>query len=93
VLVEIWHDRFPNWNLDGEPGTPISVSGLAARMTDESGGSGNCSGLGADRSRSEVIPFPGASDNWVEIDVCSRGVADAVGARIMASVAVTLPAA
>jgi hypothetical protein len=37
-----------------------------------------------------IIPYPSAPDNWIEIDICSRAVDDAVGARIMASVAVSL---
>jgi hypothetical protein len=91
ILVEIWENGAPNWSLDTQPGTATTVSGFPARLTDESGSTGSCSGLGADRSRSESIPFPSAPDNWIEIAICSRSVADAVGARIMASVAVTLP--
>ncbi len=92
MLVEVWQNGSPDWNLDSVPGTTTTVSGLTAKVTEQSGGgAGYCSGLSADRSRSEYIPFPGASDNWIEIDICSRGVADAVGARIMASVAVALP--
>jgi hypothetical protein len=90
LLVEVFHDGSPDFTLDSEPGTPTTVSGLPARMTDASGSVGPCNGLGADRSRTEVIPFPSAPDNWIEIDICSRGVDDAVGARIMASVAVSL---
>jgi hypothetical protein len=90
VLVEIWQNSFSNWNLDSEPGTPTTVSGLTARVADQSGGAGYCGGLGADRTRREFIPFPSAPDNWIEIDICSHGVADTVGARIMGSIAVSL---
>ncbi len=93
VLVEIFQNGSPEWTLDSEPGTPTTVSGHPARMTDLTGAQGQCTGLGADRSRSEFIPFPMGSDNWIEIDICSRGVAESVGSRIMASVAVALPAA
>jgi len=92
MLVDIWQNGSPDWTLDSQPGTPTTVSGLPARVIDQSGGgAGYCGGLGADRSRTEVIAFPSASDNWIEIDICSRGVAEAVGARIMQSVAVALP--
>jgi hypothetical protein len=91
LLVEVFHDGSPDFTLDSEPGTPTTVSGLPARMTDASGSVGPCNGLGADQTRTEVIPFPSAPDNWIEIDVCSRSVDEAVGARIMASVAVSLP--
>jgi hypothetical protein len=91
MLVEIWQNGSPDWNLDSEPGAPATVSGLPAKVTDQPGGAGYCSGIGADRSRSEVIPFPVATDNRIEVDICSRGVADAVGARIIKSVAVALP--
>jgi hypothetical protein len=91
VLVEIWQNGSPDWSLDTAPGTPTTVSGQPARVTNLAGSQGYCSGLGADRSRSEFIPFPGTPDNWIEIDVCSRGVAESVGARIMASVTVALP--
>jgi hypothetical protein len=92
VLVEVFQNGSPAWTLDSEPGTPTTVSGQPARMTELTGARGQCTGLGADRSRSEFIPFPTNSNNWVEIDICSRGVADSVGARIMASVSVALPA-
>jgi hypothetical protein len=92
MLVEIWHNGSPDWSLSSYPGTPATVAGLPARVTDRSGGYGYCSGLGADHSRSVVIPFPSAPDNWIEVDICSRGVAGAVGSRVMESVGVTLPA-
>jgi hypothetical protein len=93
MLVEVWQNSSPDWSLDSVAGTTTTVSGLPARVSEQSGGgAGYCSGLGADRSRSEFIPFPGAEDNWIEVDICSRGVADAVGARIMESVVVALPA-
>jgi hypothetical protein len=92
VLVEIWQNGAPNWSLNTQAGTPTTVSGLPARVADQSGGAGYCNGLSADRSRSEVIPFPSAPDNWIEIAICSNGVADSVGARIMESVAVNLAA-
>lgn len=93
MLVEIFQNGSPAFNFESEPGTVTTVSGLPARVSDESGSVGQCSGLGADRSRSEVIPFPGPPHDWIEIDICSRSVADAVGARIMRSVAVfSLPA-
>jgi hypothetical protein len=90
LLVEVFHDGSPDFTLDGEPGAPTTVSGLPARVTDTPGSTGPCNGLGADQTRTEVIPFPRAPDNWIEIDICSRGVDNAVGARIMASVAVSL---
>ncbi|HVC04127.1 MAG TPA: hypothetical protein VND88_05590 [Candidatus Acidoferrales bacterium] len=92
MLVEIWQNGSPDWSLDSVGGAPTTVSGLPARVIDESGGgAGYCSGMGADRNRSAFIPFPTASDNWIEVDICSRGVPAAIGARILASVAVSLP--
>lgn len=91
MLVEIFQNGSPNWNLDSAPGTPTTVSGQPARVTNLAGGQGYCSGLGADRSRSEFIPFPAETDNWIEIDICSRGVTESVGARIMQAVTVALP--
>jgi hypothetical protein len=91
MLVEVWRDASTISNLTTQTGTPATVSGLAASTTDEAGSAGPCTGLGADRSRTLVIPYPSAPDNWIEVAVCSRGVAEAAGARIMESVAVTLP--
>ena len=89
MLVEIWQNGSPQWSLDSQPGTPTRVSGLPAKLTDQAGGQGYCSGLGGDRTRMEVIPFPNAPDNHVDIVVCSLDVADAVGARVIGSVRVT----
>jgi hypothetical protein len=91
VLVEVWHNSAPGWDLSSYPGTPTVVSGLPARTTDQSGAHGSCGGMAADHSRSVVIPFPSTPDNWIEFDICSHGVTDVVGARIMESVAVALP--
>jgi hypothetical protein len=89
LLVEIWQNGSPQWTFDSQPGTAAIVSGLPARVDVETGGHGHCAGIAADRTRSEVIPFPNAPDNYFVIAVCSRGVNDAVGARVMASVRVT----
>jgi hypothetical protein len=89
LLVEIWQNGSPQWTLDSQPGISTTVSGLPARVDVETGGHGYCAGIAADRTRSEVIPFPSAPDNYFVIAVCSRGVNDAVGARVMASVRVT----
>ena len=89
MLVEISHDGNPLWTIDSQPGTPTTVSGWQARVSDTPGIQGACGGLGGDRTRTEVIAFPDAPDNYFEIDICSRGVADNVGARIMESVKVT----
>jgi hypothetical protein len=90
ILVEIWQNGSPQWTLDSQPGTATIVSGLPARVDIQAGGHGYCAGLTADRTRSEVIPFPDAPDNYFVIAICSRGVTDAVGAKVMASVRVTL---
>jgi hypothetical protein len=89
MLVEISHNGSPQWSIDSQPGSPTTVSGWQAKVTDEAGVQGACGGLGGDRTRTEVIAFPDPPDNYFEIDICSRGVADAVGARIMESVKVT----
>lgn len=86
MLVVVSHDSSPLWAIDSQPGTPTTASGWQARVIDEPAAQGLCSGLGADRTRTEVIAFPGAPDNFFKFDICSRGVADAVGARIMESV-------
>ena len=90
MLVEVFQNGFPTWNLSSQPGTPTTVSGLAAKVDVGAGAGGPCGSLGGDRSRTEVIPFPSPPEDYVEIDVCSRGVADAVGARVIASVRVAL---
>jgi hypothetical protein len=89
LLVEIWQNGSPQWTLDSQPGTATMVSGLPARVDVETGGHGYCAGIAADRTRSEVIPFPIAPDNYFVIAICSRGVDDAVGARVMGSIRVT----
>jgi hypothetical protein len=89
VLVEIWQNGSPQWTLESQPGAATMVSGLPARIDVEIGGHGYCAGIAADRTRSEVIRFPSAPDNYFVIAICSRGVNDAVGARVMASVRVT----
>jgi hypothetical protein len=89
LLVEVWQNAFPGWTLNSQPGTPTVVSGLPARVSDHTGAHGLCSSLGADRTRSEVIARPNAEGNYLEIDICSRGVPDAVGARITASIRVS----
>ncbi|HVC43006.1 MAG TPA: hypothetical protein VND54_13585 [Candidatus Saccharimonadales bacterium] len=89
MLVVVWHNGSPQWTIDSQPGTPTTVSRLQARVTDQLGAHGLCSGLGADRTRTEVIAFPDAPDNYFEVDICSRGVADAVGTKVMGSVQVT----
>jgi hypothetical protein len=89
MLVEIWQNGSPQWTIDSQPGTATIVSGLPARVDVETGGHGYCAGLAADRTRSEVIPFPDTPDNYLAIVICSRGVDDAAGAKVMASVRVT----
>jgi hypothetical protein len=89
MLVEVWQNGSPQWTLDDQAGAPAVVSGLPAKLDVEAGGAGYCSGMGADRTRIEYIPFPTVSDNYVEIDICSRGVADDVGARVIRSVSMS----
>jgi hypothetical protein len=89
LLVEVWQNAYPGWTLSSQPGTATVVSGLPARTSDQTGPHGLCSGLGGDRTRSEVIARPDAVGNYFEIDICSRGVPDAVGARITASIRVS----
>jgi hypothetical protein len=88
MLVEIWQNGGPQWTLDSQPGTATTVSGWPARVDVETGGHGYCVGFAADRTRSEVIPFPSEPDNYFVIAICSRGMNDAVGARVMGSVRV-----
>jgi hypothetical protein len=89
MLVDVYHNGSPLWTISSQPGTPMTVSGMPARVTVEAGSQGACYGLGADRTRDEVIVMPASSDNYFEIAICSRGVPDAVGARVMASVRLT----
>lgn len=89
ILVEISHNGSPLCTIDGYPGTTTIVWGRPARVTDEAGAQGYCTGRAADRTRTEVIAFPEAPDNYFEIDICSRRVADAVGIRVMESIQVT----
>jgi hypothetical protein len=69
---------------------PTTVSGLAAKLDVERGSRGSCAELGADRSRTELIAYPQPPEDYLEVAVCSRGLADWVGARVMASVRVIL---
>jgi hypothetical protein len=89
MLVDIYHDGSPQWTIDSQPGAPTTVSGLLAKVTDQAGAQGYCSGMGADRSRREVIAFADAPDNYFEIDICSRGVPAEVGTRILGSLRLT----
>jgi len=92
ILVEVSANSAisPAWTLGGQPGVPTTVSGLTARLDVEAGSRGACADLGADRSRTELIAYPQPPEDYLEIAVCSRGLADAVGARVMASVRVIL---
>jgi hypothetical protein len=89
VLVEVFQNGFPGWTINTQPGTATTVSGLAARVAFQTGGQSSCRPLGADRSTDEVIALPNAPDNYFEVTICSRGVAGAVTARIIASVEAT----
>jgi len=86
MLVEVFQGGFPGWTLDGQAGTPTTVSALPAKLAVEPGAHENCTDLGADRSRTLFIAYPGAPSNYFEIEICSRGVPDSVGARIDDSV-------
>jgi hypothetical protein len=91
MLVQVYRDGFPRWTLDGEPGTPTMVSGLAARVAVQRGDGDACAGLNGDTARTEFIALP-AADNYVEIALCSRGAdtgPSSAGSRIMASVQVS----
>lgn len=80
----------PYWTIGGQPGIPTTVSGLTAQLDVETGSRGRCAALGADRSRTELIAYPQLPEDYLEIAVCSRGLADWVGAGVMASVRVVL---
>jgi hypothetical protein len=69
---------------------PSTVSGLTAQLDVETGSRGACAELGADRSRTKLIAYPQPPEDYIEIAVCSRGLADWVGAQVMASVRVVL---
>lgn len=91
MLVEIYEKGSPQWTLDHEPGTPTMVSGLAARVTVQTTHQGACGGMGADSARTEFIALPTAA-NYVEIDICSRGLNSgqyAAATRMLASIRVT----
>ena len=89
VLVEVWQNGGPGWTLDHQPGTATTVSGLAGRVAFAAGGQGQCVAMSADRTRTVVVAMPANPSDYFEIDICSRGVSDAVGARILESVQVT----
>jgi hypothetical protein len=92
ILVEVFSNSAinPDWTIGGQQGAPTTVSGLTAQLDVETGSQGPCTELGADRSRTELIAYPQPPEDYVEIAVCSRGLADWVGARVMASVRVVL---
>lgn len=89
ILVEVYENGSPMWSLSAQPGTPRTVSGLSARVAVESGAQDVCTGLAADETRIENIAHSNTPDNYIEVVICSRGVPDAVGARILASLRVT----
>lgn len=89
MLVDVSHNSTLPGPVRPWPGTPTTVSGFQAWVTDEHGQQGACTGLGADRTLSEIIPFPDAPNNYFAIDICSRGVPDSVGTRILESLRVS----
>lgn len=90
ILVEVSSNSGLAWTIRGQPGMPTTVSGLTAKVDVEAGSKGGCAELGADRSRTELIAYPQPPEDYLEIAVCSRGLADWVDARVMASVRVVL---
>lgn len=90
ILVEVFSNSGLAWTIGGQPGTPTTVSGLTAKLDVGAGSQGGCAELGAGRSRTELIAYPQPPEDYLEIAVCSRGLADWVGARVMASVRVVL---
>ena len=92
ILVEVFSNSAidPNWTIGAQPGVPTTVSGLTAQLDVETASHGACTELGADRSRTELIAYPQPPEDYIEIAVCSRGLADWVSARVMASVRVVL---
>jgi len=89
VLVEVFQNGFPGWTLDTQAGTPMTVSGLPARLAVDTGAHDDCASLGGDRTRTLLVAYPGAVGNYFDIEICSSGVTDAVGARIDESVRIT----
>jgi hypothetical protein len=89
ILVDVYDDGNMLWSLSREPGVPVTVSGLSAKVDVEAGGRQACAGLGADRSRTEFIAMSDPPEDYYEISICSRGVPDDVGARVMASIQVS----
>src|ERR1700674_3012343 len=90
MLVEVYENGAPEWNLSSVPGTPTFVSGLPAHVNVQPGAHDSCTDLGADQTRTEVIADP-IPANYVQVVICSRGPdagQDAVAARILASVRV-----
>jgi len=88
-LVEVFQSGFPGWTLDSQAGTSTTVSGLAAKLEVQTGPHSDCASLGADRTRSLLVASPTAVGNYFDIEICSRGVPDSVGARIDESVRIT----
>jgi hypothetical protein len=90
VLVDVYSNGSPLWTLSSEPGVPTVVSGMSAKISVQTGSQSGCSGLGGDRSWDELIALPSPPDDYYEVSICSRGVAPAVGERVLASVRVIL---
>lgn len=89
VLVEVFQSGFPGWTLDSQTGTLTTVSGLPAKLAVESGAHDYCASLGGDRTRTLLVAYPGAVGDYFDIEICSSGVPDSVGARIDESVRIT----
>jgi hypothetical protein len=90
VLVDVYSNGSPLWTLSSQPGVPTVVSGMSARVSAQTGSQSACSGLGADRSWTELIALASPPEDYDEVSICSRGVAPAVGERVLASVRVIL---
>ncbi len=73
MLVEWWENADPRWQLDDQPGAPLSVDGLPARMEQGANAIPVCRGLGAGSGVSVVVARPQAPGNYFEFTACMRG--------------------
>ena len=73
MLVEWWENGDPRWLLADQPGSPISVDGLPAKMEQGASALPACSGLEATGAISVVVARPQAPGNYWEFLACMRG--------------------
>jgi hypothetical protein len=72
TLVEWWVGSFMGWTLEAQPGSPITVDGLPAKLQDPADPNA-CPHIGADSAMSVDIERPNAPGNYYTFVACFKG--------------------